>query len=93
MGFSVVLGTDTFEEAELIKTRHEGKELLKALKNLNIEYDKLKSLSITDAEYIRECNFYRQPRRSISMVNPFVTTPKSQRGEFDQTRSLQLGAQ
>jgi hypothetical protein len=56
MSFSVVLGTDTFEEAEIIKTRHEGKELLKALKNLTIEYDKLKSLSVTDAEYIRECN-------------------------------------
>jgi hypothetical protein len=55
MGFSVVLGTDTFEEAEIIKTRHEGKELLKALKNLTIEYDKLKNLSIKDAEYISEC--------------------------------------
>jgi hypothetical protein len=55
MAFSVVLGTDTFEEAETIKTRHEGKELLKALKNLTIEHDKIKSLSIKDAEYISEC--------------------------------------
>jgi hypothetical protein len=55
MGFTVVLGTDTFKDAEIIKARHEGKELLKALKNLTIEYDKLKALSLKDAQYIDEC--------------------------------------